>query len=140
MALVAYYPDKIPGPHTEFALGLHVMVHLAGEAVGTYVTPETLGFQHKRRLERKRISRGPGFGSRLSLPFSTYSYGKGVEPGFAEQDLDEFNPTSANVAFTRSLACVKAGFRIDPSRTLEAVRDRIVQAAFFQKPNNNKKN
>ncbi|KIW05527.1 hypothetical protein, variant [Verruconis gallopava] len=55
-----------------------------------------------------------------SFPVYLYS---GVEPGFAEHDLDEFNRVSASLAWSRSLAAVRRGFKKDISEHLERTNE-----------------
>lgn len=45
--------------------------------------------------------------------FNNYIY-QDVQPGFAEHDLDEFDKVAASLAWTRTLAAVRKGFKIDP--------------------------
>ncbi|KAF2402179.1 carboxymethylenebutenolidase [Trichodelitschia bisporula] len=55
----------------------------------------------------------------LKAKFPVHVYA-GVEPGFAEHDLDEFNAVAAGLAWTRSLAAVRKGFKREAD--LETVR------------------
>jgi hypothetical protein len=103
---------------------VQVLVHLAGNEINVRKTSEVLGIQGKRKSVRKRIDAGAGYGETLDLAYKAYTY-SGVEPGFAEHDLDEFDAVSAGVAFSRSIATVRKGFRIE--NDIEAVRDRQVQ-------------
>jgi hypothetical protein len=50
--------------------------------------------------------------------YPVYKYSN-VEPGFAEHDLDEYNRVSAALAWSRSLAAVRKGFRTDKTDALE---------------------
>jgi hypothetical protein len=52
--------------------------------------------------------------------FHHYVYA-GVDPGFAEHDLDEYDRVAAGLAWTRSLGAVRKGFKI--SVDLEGVRE-----------------
>jgi hypothetical protein len=76
-------------------------------------------------LPPQRIDPGIGYGERLNIAFKTYTY-TGSEPGFAESDLDEYDKTAAELAFTRSLTTVRKGFRIE--NDIEAVRDHHTAA------------
>ena len=83
---------------------------------------EVLGIQGKRKTVRKRVDPGDGAGGILRLGYQAYSY-KGSEPGFAEHDLDEYDPIAEGIAFTRSLATLHKGFRTEPG--VEALRDEL---------------
>jgi hypothetical protein len=48
----------------------------------------------------------------LTANVPTYNY-PGVEDGFAEHDLDQFNSISTNLAWSRSLRIVRRGFKQD---------------------------
>lgn len=124
-AVVAYYPSSIPSVNTKFPMSIKVLVHLAGTDVGVRKTPEVLGIQAKRKTVRKRIDPGEGYGGSLKLGFKAYTY-EGSEPGFAEHDLDEYDPIAESVAFTRSLATLQKGFRLDP--IVETTRDELVNS------------
>lgn len=123
MAIVAYYPNVIPSIHTKYPAGVKVLVHLAGNEVTVQQHHEVLGLQGKRSLVKKRIDPGIGYGERLNIAFQTYTY-TGCRSGFAESDLEEFDPIAAKLAFTRSLTTVRKGFRVEPD--VEAVRDHHV--------------
>jgi hypothetical protein len=72
--------------------------------------PEVLGIQGKRKTIHKRITPGIGAASRLArLEYPAYTY-EGVEPGFAEHDLDEYNAVADAMAWSRSLSTVRRGF------------------------------
>jgi len=102
---------------------MKVLVHLAGNEVGVQHKPEVLGIQAKSKTVKKRIDPGAGYGELLNISFPAYTY-HGVQTGFAERDLDEFDPVAESLAFTRSLTIVRRGFRIDSE--IERVRDDIV--------------
>ena len=108
---------------------MQIVVHLpVGAEIQEFRTPSVLGIQGNRQKgTRKRITRGSGYGQALPLEFPAYTY-EGVEAGFAENDLDEFDRVAAGVAWTRSLAAVKKGFRIENSE-IESVRDGFVDAS-----------
>ena len=86
---------------------------------------EVLGIQGKRKTVRKRLDPGEGYGGSLKLGYKAYTY-EGSEPGFAEHDLDEYDPIAEAVAFTRTLATLQKGFRIEPS--VETTRDELVNS------------
>ncbi|KAF2455170.1 hypothetical protein BDY21DRAFT_80673 [Lineolata rhizophorae] len=111
-ALIAYYPTSIPDTRTRYASTVRVLVHLAGDTVDVNRNQEVLGIQGKRKTMTKRIEPGKGVGGRLNLSYPAYSY-MGVYPGFAEHDLNEYNRQAAELAWTRSLAVVRAGFRAE---------------------------
>ena len=85
--------------------------------------PQVLGIQAKSKTVTKKVDPGAGYGEGMDAKYPAYTYA-GVEPGFAERDLEEFEPVAEAVAFTRSLTTVRRGFRIDTG--IEAVRDEIV--------------
>lgn len=124
VAIVAYYPPVIPSVNTKYPPGIRVLVHLAGAEVGVQRQTEVLGIQGKVKTTQKKLSPGPGYGEPLALSFQAYSY-TGAEPGFAECDLDEYDPVAERLAFTRSLTTLRRAFRIEPT-TLEALRDDLV--------------
>jgi hypothetical protein len=124
VAIVAYYPSAIPAIKTKFPNSVQVLVHLAGDEINVRKTSEVLGIQGKRKSVRKRIDPGFGYGQTLEIAYKAYTY-SGVEPRFAEHDLEEYDAVAAGVAFSRSTATVRKGFRIE--NDIEAVRDRQVQ-------------
>jgi hypothetical protein len=123
VAIVAYYPTVIPSVHTKYPPSIRVLVHLAGNEIGVQHHPEVLGIQGKAKTTKKRIDPGAGYGECLNISFQAYTYA-GVQSGFAERDLEEFDPVAEGVAFTRSLATVRKGFRVEP--TFEHTRDEMV--------------
>jgi hypothetical protein len=56
----------------------------------------------------------------LVASFSTYNY-PGVEDGFAEHDLDQFNAISTNLAWSRDLKAIRRGFKQESN--LEDLKD-----------------
>ncbi|EOD47238.1 Dienelactone hydrolase [Neofusicoccum parvum] len=109
-ALVAYYPSSIPDPNTQYMPSLRVMVHLAGTQIGVNKQTEFLGLQGKRRTITKKITPGIGTGGMQSkLKYPCYTY-QGVEPGFAEHDLEEYDKVADAVAWSRSLDTIRRGF------------------------------
>lgn len=123
---MAYYPSAIPQPAgTKFPLGIRVLVHLAGSEIDVARNTEVLGIQGKRKTTRKRIDPGEGYGGSLKLSYKAYNY-PGAEPGFAEHDLDEYDPIAESVAFTRTLSTLHKGFRLEPN--VEGTRDELVSA------------
>jgi len=119
-ALVAYYPGAVPDVHTSFPIGLKVLVHLAGAEVGVTRNAEVLGIQGKRKTTRKSVPQGLGTGGLLKLAWPAYAY-EGVEPGFAEHDLEEYNRIAEGVAWARSLDCLRKAFgaEVDLERNWE---------------------
>ncbi|OCK81589.1 dienelactone hydrolase-like protein [Lepidopterella palustris CBS 459.81] len=109
-SLIAYYPSSIPDPGQRFSSSFRVLVHLAGGTVGVSRRPEVLGIQGKRRTVQKRITRGIGAGGlQEKITYPAYTY-EGVDPGFAEHDLDEYDAVADAVAWSRSLSMVRRGF------------------------------
>lgn len=115
-SLVAYYPSSIPDTRHRFTSSFRVLVHLAEgtagneETVGVTRRPEVLGIQGKRKTVRKRITPGIGPGglqNKIMYPCFTY---EGVDAGFAEHDLDEYDAVADAIAWSRSLSTVRRGF------------------------------
>jgi hypothetical protein len=110
--LVAYYPGAIPDPASSFPIGVKVVVHLAGGEIGVTRAREVLGLQGKRRTVSRKMPAGSETGGRLDLAYPSYTY-HGMEPGFAEHDLGEYDRGAARLAWTRSLQCVRAAFGVE---------------------------
>ncbi len=115
-ALVAYYPTNIPDPRHRFTSSFRVLVHLAQgsgdneETVGIVRRPEVLGIQARRKVVQKRVTPGIGAGGLLAkVEYPCYTY-EGVDPGFAEHDLDEYDAVADAIAWSRSLSLVRRGF------------------------------
>lgn len=125
--VVAYYPSYIPATQTKFPASVKVLVHLAGAEIGVRHNPEVLGIQGKRKTVMKNIDAGSGHGGGLGLAYPAYAY-KDCEPGFAEHDLDEYDPVAESLAFTRSLTTLHKAFRIETS--IEQTRDALVSSTF----------
>lgn len=120
-ALIAYYPSYIPDPtQTKYPMHTNVLVHLCGNEISVTRRPEVLGIQGKRKTVSKRVDPGLGLGGLMKLSFESYKY-EGVEAGFAESDLDEYNAAAAGLAWSRSLAVVKKAFRL--ALDVERIRD-----------------
>lgn len=91
------------------------MVHLAqgsgdDETVGVVRQPEVLGIQAKKRTVTKRVTPGIGAGGLLEkMKYPAYTY-EGVDPGFAEHDLDQYDAVADAIAWSRSLSIVRRGF------------------------------
>ena len=131
-SLIAYYPSSIPDPKQRFSSSFRVLVHLAlssnpeDATVGVTRRPEVLGIQGKRRTIQKRITPGIGAGglqSKITYPVFTY---EGVEPGFAEHDLDEYDAVADAIAWSRSLSMVRRGFgaEVDLERVWDENEER----------------
>jgi len=88
VALVCYYPTKIPHPNQNYPTQMQITVHLA---------------------ERQGLTAG----------FPVFEY-PGVDDGFAEADLDQYDGIAADLAWSRSLTSVRRGFKqtvdLDPFR------------------------
>jgi hypothetical protein len=114
-SLVAYYPSTIPDPKRRLSNSFRVLVHLAQGShdaltVGVSRRHEALGIQGKRRTVQKRVTPGIGAGglqSKIEYPVYTY---EGVDAGFAEHDLDEYDAVADALAWSRSLSMVRRGF------------------------------
>lgn len=114
-SLVAYYPSTIPDPKRRLSSSFRVLVHLAqgthdDNTVGVSRRHEALGIQGKRRTVQKRVTPGIGAGglqSKIEYPVYTY---EGVDAGFAEHDLDEYDAVADALAWSRSLSMVRRGF------------------------------
>ncbi|KAK1447937.1 dienelactone hydrolase [Colletotrichum melonis] len=126
--LIAYYPTAIPDPKGHFPSSISALVHLAaGEEIGVTKQSQMVGIQGKRRTTRKRVENGMGIGGMLQLAYPSYTYD--AEPGFAEHDLDEYHPISAELAWSRSLGAAKKAF--NNHADLELVLEQNVQGKFF---------
>lgn len=92
-----------------------VVVHLAQgsgdeETVDIVRRPEVLGIQGRRKLVTKRVTPGIGAGGLLAkMEYPAYTY-EGVDPGFAEHDLDQYDAVADGIAWARSLDIVRKGF------------------------------
>lgn len=115
-SLIAYYPSSIPDTRHRFTASFRVLVHLAEgtngneNTVGIVRRPEVLGIQGKRRTIQKRVTPGIGAGGlqdKITYPVYTY---EGVDAGFAEHDLDEYDAVADAIAWSRSLSVVRKGF------------------------------
>lgn len=62
--------------------------------------------------------------------FPSYTY-QGVQPGFAETDLDEYDKVAAGLAWTRTLGALRKGFKIEVD--LEKVWEQHVALEFMTK-------
>ena len=94
--------------------------------MGVTRRPEVLGIQGKRRTVQKRVTPGIGAGGlqdKIVYPVFTY---EGVEPGFAEHDLDEYDAVADAIAWSRSLSMVRRGFsaEVDLERVWEENEER----------------
>lgn len=139
-SLIAYYPGSIPDPRHRLSSSFRVLVHLAqgtgdGEStVGVQRRPEVLGIQGRRKTVQKRITPGIGTGGlQAKIPYPVYTY-EGVDAGFAEHDLDEYDAVADALAWSRSLSMVRRGFgaEVDLERAWEENEDR---ASSFLPPN-----
>ncbi|KAF2642221.1 hypothetical protein P280DRAFT_449790 [Massarina eburnea CBS 473.64] len=126
-SLVAYYPTTIPDPKKRLSASYRVLVHLAlgtgqeESTVGVSRRSEALGIQGKRRTVQKRITPGIGSGGLMSkIEYPAFTY-EGVDPGFAERDLDEYDAVADALAWSRSLSVVRRGFgaEVDLERVWE---------------------
>ena len=102
-------------------MGTAVLMHLAGGDIGVRRNQELLGIQGKRKTVRKRIARGLGVGGEMKLGCECYKY-EGVEPGFAEHDLEDYDPIAEDLAWGRTLKVLREAFGIKVD--IEGIRDR----------------
>jgi hypothetical protein len=137
-SLIAYYPSSIPDTRHRFTASFRVLVHLAQgtpgneDTVGVTRRPEVLGIQGKRKTIQKRITPGIGAGSQqanVTYPIFTY---EGVDAGFAEHDLDEYDAVADALAWSRSLSMVRRGFGAEVD--LEKVWDQNVERTWPKTP------
>lgn len=108
-SLVAYYPGAIPDLRSRFPLSLRVLVHLAGKSVDVLAVPTALGLQGKKRRKTRPINPGIGTGERLQLAYPAFTYDY-AQPGFAENDLEEYDQLAAGLAWTRTVDVLRKGF------------------------------
>jgi hypothetical protein len=131
-ALIAYYPSRLPDPQqTTYPMHTTVLVHLVGDMIKIIRTPEVLGIQGKKKIIDKRTGSGAGLGGELKLSFQAYKY-PGVEEGFAESDLDEYDAAAAGLAWSRSLGVVRKALRI--ASDIERIRDEQLDRRFHGNP------
>ena len=140
-SLIAYYPSTIPDPKRRMSASFRVLVHLAlgtgqeESTVGVSRRPEALGIQGKRRTVQKRITPRMGTGgliSKVEYPVFTY---EGVDAGFAEHDLDEYDAVADALAWSRSLSMVRRGFgaEVDLERVWEENQEHKYHSHSLQK-------
>jgi hypothetical protein len=126
-SLIAYYPTTIPDPHKRLSASFRVLVHLAlgtgseDPTIGVSRRSEALGLQGRKRTVQKRITPGIGTGglqSKIEYPVYTY---EGVDDGFAEHDLEQYDGVADALAWSRSLSMVRRGFgaEVELERTWE---------------------
>ncbi|KAF2005786.1 hypothetical protein P154DRAFT_285245 [Amniculicola lignicola CBS 123094] len=84
-AIVAYYPTILPNPSKKFPTLLQIMVHVAGT-------------QESPRPEE--------------CEFKLYRY-ENCSWNFADPEAKQFSEVEADLAWSRSLACVRRGFKKD---------------------------
>ncbi|KAF2120043.1 hypothetical protein BDV96DRAFT_486203 [Lophiotrema nucula] len=135
-SLVAYYPTAIPDPQRRMSRSFRILVHLAQgsheeETVGVIRRPEVLGIQGKRKTVPKRVTPGIGAGGiQAKIEYPVYTY-EGVDPGFAEHDLDQYDGVADALAWSRSLSMVRRGFGAEVD--LERVWDENLEHKYHQK-------
>jgi hypothetical protein len=106
-------------------------VHLAGDEVDVVTTPQALGLQGKRRVATRKIQPGVGTGERLNISYPTFTY-EFAEPGFAENDLDEYDHATAELAWTRTLDVLRRAFRKESD--LERAWENNTESAYMFAP------
>lgn len=99
---------------------MRVLVHLADQTV--QVLSASHGTDHKRHIVKRRVGAGLGTGDRLDFGYRAYSY-PGMSPGFAESDLDNYDPVATEIAWTRTLSVLQSGFQkhLDLEKTWEGI-------------------
>ncbi|KAI8953140.1 hypothetical protein F4801DRAFT_155895 [Xylaria longipes] len=130
-ALVAYYPTRVPDPRGAFPGGIRVLSHLVGDEVGVVNHSQMVGIQGKRRVVKRAVA-GVGVGGVAVVngnPTNYPCYRYGAAAGFAEGDLDEYEPVAAELAWSRSLDALRTAFRIDVE--LEGVVERNLEGKFY---------
>ena len=66
--------------------------------------------QDAEKTVTKRVTPGIGAGGLLEkMKYPAYTY-EGVDPGFAELDLDQYDAVADAIAWSRSLSLVRRGF------------------------------
>ncbi|GAP90366.1 putative dienelactone hydrolase [Rosellinia necatrix] len=132
--LVAYYPGRVPDVRGAFPGGVRALAHLSSdEEIAVVAHSQIAGFQGKRRVVKRRVGRGVGVGGGgvtvggAACAYPCYRYE--APAGFAERDLDEYEPVAADLAWSRSLGAVRAAFRMDVD--LEGVVDRNMEGKFI---------
>ncbi|KAF2703151.1 hypothetical protein K504DRAFT_393201 [Pleomassaria siparia CBS 279.74] len=99
-AIIAFYPTVVPSPKTKFPSLLHVQVHVAG---------------------LNQISPHPDI-----CDWKLYRYDK-CNRGFSDPSAEEYSGVEADLAWSRSLACVRKAFK------KEIDLEPVVQAAWNAK-------
>jgi len=140
-SLVAYYPTSIPDTRHRITSSFRILVHLAQgtagheETVGVIRRPEVLGIQGKRKTVTKRVTPGIGAGGlqdKIQYPVFTY---EGVDAGFAERDLEEYDAVADAIAWSRSLSTVRRGFgaEVDLERVWEGNEEQKYRGKNLEK-------
>ncbi|KAI0451383.1 hypothetical protein F5B21DRAFT_528051 [Xylaria acuta] len=130
-ALVAYYPTRLPDPRGAFPGGIRALAHLVGDEVGVVAHSQIVGIQGKRRVARRAVA-GVGVGGVAVVgggPTNYPCYRYEAAAGFAEGDLDEYEPVAAELAWSRSLDALRTAFRIDVE--LERVVEKNLEGKFY---------
>lgn len=85
-------------------------MHLAGPSVSVLRHSEVLGIQGKRRSIEKRVTPGSGWGGwQAKMRYPAFDYA-GCDVGFAERDLDDWDPVAAGIAWGRSVRALREAF------------------------------
>ncbi|KAF4556181.1 Hypothetical protein D9617_1g080560 [Elsinoe fawcettii] len=132
LAFIAYYPPQIPSVGSiTYPASVSILIHLcANSTISVSKRPEVLGIQGSRtRTVQKRVESGAGLGGEVELgrkgvdgeKVRTYVY-EGVQPGFAEGDVDAYDSVSKEMAFGRSLKLIRKAFQV-PEVDVEGIRD-----------------
>ncbi|KAI0467651.1 hypothetical protein F4859DRAFT_525086 [Xylaria cf. heliscus] len=130
-ALVAYYPTRIPDPRGAFPGGIRVLVHLVADEVPVVNHSQIVGIQGKRRVVKRAVAAtGVGGVAAVGGHATNYPcYRYRAAAGFAEGDLDEYEPVAAGLAWGRSLDVLRTAFRMDVD--LEGVVERNLEGKFY---------
>ncbi|KAE8168492.1 hypothetical protein BDV40DRAFT_307190 [Aspergillus tamarii] len=98
------------------------------ESYAVIVEVLSASHDHKRHIVKRRVGAGQGTGDRLDFGYPAYSY-PGIGPGFAESDLDNYDPVATEIAWTRTLSVLQSGFQ--KQLDLEKTWEDIEQEKYF---------
>ncbi|KAL2832488.1 hypothetical protein BDW59DRAFT_105571 [Aspergillus cavernicola] len=127
-ALVCYYPTNIPDTRSKYPPSVRILTHLAGDTIDVITTPTVLGLQGKKKQTTRQINPGIGTGEILEIGHRAFTYSD-ADPGFAEQDLDEYHRLAADLAFSRTLEIMRKAY--GQNVDLEKPWEDHLQGKFF---------